>query len=114
MSNFKSIHGGFQMTFENGLTISVMFRGGNYCEHKMADFYIAKNNMESEGHHDSSDAEIAIWNEDNTWLRFGWDTVEGWLSTNDVAGWITRAAAARDMADLQSTVSLPPDVDDEE
>jgi hypothetical protein len=107
MSNFKSVHGGFQMTFGNGLTISVMFRGGNYCEHKNAAFDTAKNNMEEDGHHKSPDAEIAIWDEADTWLRFGWDTVEGWLSTDDVAGWITRAAAARDMADLQSTITLP-------
>lgn len=107
MSNFKSIHGGFQMTFGNGLTISVMFRGGNYCEHKWADYFSAKEAMETDGHHNSKDAEIAIWDEANTWLRFGWDTVEGYLKTDDVAGWITRAAAAKDMADLQSTVSLP-------
>lgn len=113
MSNFKSVHGGFQMTFANGLTISVMFHGGNYCEHKMEDYYSAKNAMEKEGSHNSKDAEIAIWNEADTWLRFGWDTVEGWLSTDDVAGWITRAAAARDMADLQSTVILPSEADEE-
>jgi hypothetical protein len=106
MSNFKSVHGGFQMTFENGLTISVMFRGGNYCEHKYADYYFAKSQME-EGSHNSSDAEIAIWDKADTWLRFGWDTVEGYLSTNDVAGWIGRASSAKDMADLQSTVTLP-------
>lgn len=107
MSNFKSIHGGFQMTFENNLTISVMFRGGNYCEHKWQDFDFAVNKMGEDGHLNSKDAEIAIWDEGNTWLRFGWDTVEGYLSTNDVAGWIARAAAAKDMADLQSTVALP-------
>lgn len=109
MSNFRSVHGGFQMTFGNGLTISVMFRSGNYCEHKHEDYDFAKSEMEKEGRHNSKDAEIAIWDEANTWLRFGWDTVEGYLSTDDVAGWITRAAAARDMADLQSTVTLPDD-----
>lgn len=109
MSNFRSVHGGFQMTFENGLTISVMFRGGNYCEHKWKDYYSAKEEMEAEGRHNSKDAEIAIWNEEDTWLRFGWDTVEGYLSTNDVAGWIARAAAAQSLADLQSTVALPND-----
>ena len=107
MSNFKSVHGGFQMTFENGLTISVMFRGGNYCEHKWQDYDFAKSQIESEGCHASKDAEIAIWDEANTWLRFGWDNVEGYLSTNDVAGWILRAYSAKDMADLQSTVTLP-------
>ena len=28
---------GFQMQFSNGLTISVMFGEGNYCEHKWSD-----------------------------------------------------------------------------
>jgi hypothetical protein len=33
MSNFKSTNNkGFQMTFENGWTISVQFGYGNYCD----------------------------------------------------------------------------------
>jgi hypothetical protein len=33
MSNFKSTENkGFQMTFENGWTISVQFGYGNYCD----------------------------------------------------------------------------------
>jgi hypothetical protein len=35
MSNFKSTNNkGFQMTFENGWTISVQFGYGNYCSHR--------------------------------------------------------------------------------
>jgi hypothetical protein len=111
MSNFKSIHGGFQMTFSNGLTISVMFRGGNYCEHRNEDYDFAKRKMEEEGRHNSPDAEIAIWDESNKWLRFDYDSVKGWVSADEVGGWITRIMAAKDLADLQSTV---PHASDEE
>jgi hypothetical protein len=109
---FKSVHGGFQMTFSNNLTISVMFKGGNYCEHRHEDFYFAKNAMEKQGRHTSPDAEIAIWNENDKWLRFDYDTVKGFVSADEVGGWITRIMAAKDLAELQSTVL--PSSDEEE
>lgn len=115
MSKFKSVHGGFQMTFSNGLTISVMFRAGNYCEHKYEEYYFAKNKMEEEGRHTSKDAEIAIWDESDKWLRFDqFESVKGWVSTDEVGGWITRIMAAKDLADLQSTVTLPSDEEEGE
>lgn len=104
---FNSVHGGFQITFSNGITISVMFKGGNYCEHKEQDFRFAQKSMEEEGRHTSKDAEIAIWNEGGTWLRFGYDTVKGWVSPDEVGGWISRIMAAKDLAELQSTIDLP-------
>jgi hypothetical protein len=105
MSNFKSVHGGFQMTFDNGLTISVMFRGGNYCEHKMERPTIAMANLETDGIHSSEDAEIGIWDEAGTWLDFGGDTVQGYVTANEVASWIAKITSCKNLADLQSKVA---------
>lgn len=106
MSGFKSVPGGFQMTFNNGLTISVMFRSGNYCEHKYADWEVAANNLRDNGFHGSPDAEIAIWDANDKWLNFDYDQVKGYVPSDEVAGWIHRAATARDIAELQASVEV--------
>ena len=103
MSLLRSVGGGFQMTFGNGITVSVMFRSGNYCEHRYDAFGNDLKEIEDNGHHKSSDAEIAIW-QDETWLDFGGDTVMGYLSADEVASWITRASTAKDIQTLQSEV----------
>lgn len=43
---------GFQISFANGLTISIMFGKGNYCEHR----YAPENSPNG-----SVDAEFAVW-----------------------------------------------------
>lgn len=101
---FRSVSGGFQMTFSNGLTISVMFRGGNYCEHRNAAWEAVSDNIRINGFHGSKDAEIAIWNSEDTWLRFGYDQVKGWCSANEVADWICRASSADTLASLQAEI----------
>ena len=77
---------GFQMTFANGNTISVMFGIGNYCSNK--------NTLKiTDGHTVCNDAEIAIWNSDGNEYIFGnGDSVEGYCTTNEVAQWINCAA----------------------
>jgi hypothetical protein len=104
MSLFKSVGGGFQMTFANGITVSVMFRSGNYCEHRYDAFGSDLKEIGDNGHHKSADAEIAIW-QDEIWLDFGCDTVAGYLSADEVAGWIARASTAKDIQALQAEVS---------
>jgi len=71
---------GFQMTFENGNTISVQFGEGNYCA----------NRRESKNY--SKDAEIAIWNKDGENYKFDDRDVVGWQTTDEVAKWIDFAA----------------------
>lgn len=73
---------GFQMTFANGNTISVMFGDGNYCGQQINTGGVSKNET----------AEIAICNNDGKWYDFGNDTVKGWLTTDEVAEWINLAA----------------------
>ena len=77
---------GFQMTFENGWTISVQFGYGNYCDNNRHpdgfDFGKNKDIVQS------YDAEIAIWN-NGTWYTFeDGDTVKGYCSADEVATWV--------------------------
>jgi len=85
---------GFQMTFENGLTISVQWGPMNYCAQRSQAFAP----HESEGHrgkvNTSIDAEIAIWDAKDHWFDFGSDTVKGWVKADEVAHWIYLAEAA--------------------
>lgn len=70
---------GFHMTFDNGVTISVQFGYGNYCDNRdlitLSDFIDTS----------SSNAEIMIWNDDKVITNelFG-DDVQGYLSANEV------------------------------
>ena len=84
---FKITRGtGFQMTFENGWTISVQFGYGNYCDNnRHPDGFDFGKNLNTV---QSSDAEIAIWNSEGTWYNFGSDTVKGYCSADEVATWI--------------------------
>lgn len=77
---------GFHMTFENGVTISVQFGFGNYCENKLdykiMDYLIncIPKNVES------VDAEIMIWDGNDKVItdKIFDDDVQGYLSPNDV------------------------------
>jgi hypothetical protein len=75
---------GFQLTFDNGWTISVQWGAGNYCSNKMVD--TNKNNSMLE----SANAEIAIWDADHKDFDFGnGQLCLGWLTPNEVADWIS-------------------------
>lgn len=83
---------GLQMTFENGLTISIQFGVGNYCERRS--LTASFQSEMSESLIQSANAEIAIWDAFDNDYNFGSDTVTGWVSTNDVADWIYRVKNA--------------------
>lgn len=74
---------GFQMTFENGWTVSVQFGGGNYCANRNAPIPSVKDE-------ESSNAEVAAWDAEGRWHNFGGDAVEGYLSADAVAKFINR------------------------
>jgi hypothetical protein len=82
---------GFHMRFTNGWTISVQFGWANYCENRFhPDGY---NFSTQQFFTESSDAEIAIWdnNEQDYIFDFGDgfnDTVKGHCSPDEVAKWI--------------------------
>lgn len=79
---------GFQMTFENDLTVSVQWGAGNYCDNhfpKDGDFTFSKDAM-------SDTAEVAIIGHDGEFINpqnflhdISTDTeVAGWLSPSQV------------------------------
>ena len=86
---------GFRLTFENGLTVSVQFGPGNYCERRDDGFGCVNHD-----HHESRDAEVAVLTDDGSWVAEypHWsdgDTVCGWLSANQIADIITWAASRK-------------------
>ena len=94
-TGFKSCENkGFQITFENGWTISVQFGKGNYCERRSFD----ENAWQPEaiGIVQSANAECAVWDADGNWLDMDeCDQVVGWQTPDEVATLIARVAAFR-------------------
>ena len=63
--SFKITGGkGFHFNFPNGVTVSVQFGAGNYCEHYDDDFDPLKKTIESH------DAEVAIWKKGGEWITW--------------------------------------------
>jgi hypothetical protein len=74
---------GFQVSFDNGFTVSVMFGAGNYCEHRFSDMELGGTvNMWSE--HNSVSAEIAVIGPDGEFVTGFPGCPEG----NQVRGWV--------------------------
>lgn len=112
MSRFASTQNkGFQMKFENGLTISVQFGIMNYCERRKFDLdYLSEmktdivNIINSKiDIVQSANAEIAIWDENDNWFNFGTDQVKGWCSPDEVADWIHKVKSATTIKDIENT-----------
>jgi hypothetical protein len=86
---------GFRMTFKNGLTLSVQFGYGNYCDNHNIENY--DHNNYGKTPMKSDDAEIAIWMTDNMdWVtkyfygnRRQGDDVMGYQTPENVAEIIT-------------------------
>jgi hypothetical protein len=69
---------GTRLTLTNGNQISIMWRQGNYCANRYSEEVTPF----------SEDAEIAIFSPSGDWHNFGFDTVEGWQSVDDILGHI--------------------------
>ena len=86
MSKFTSCQNkGFFMEFENGFRISVQWGIMNYCQRKYdGDF----NAPQKEDYWESTSCEIAVFDKNNDMINIkgsDYDTVVGWLSTDQVA-----------------------------
>jgi hypothetical protein len=98
MGKFKSTSNkGFQLTFNNGLTISVQWGIGNYCERKNC--FNAPEAM-SVKWVESTTAEIAIWDGSDGWFDFGNDVVKGYVEADEVAEWIIKTSKADNLSEL--------------
>lgn len=59
---------GFQITFENGYTVSVQFGGGNYCSNYNDP--IGGENYRASGKKGSATAECAVWGPDGEFIEY--------------------------------------------
>lgn len=82
-------HKGFQMTFENGWTVSVQWGPGNYGSNHDANDYAAP---QKERVYCASTAEVAAWDKNTKWFSFDSDTVKGYLSADEVAQFISEVS----------------------
>ena len=81
---------GFKLTFANGWTASVQWGPGNYCDKRMNAYgYDAPKKTEE---WESETAEVAAWDASGKWFDFGGDTIQGYLSADDVATFINMIA----------------------
>ena len=106
MSRFLATRNkGFRMTFKNGFAISVQWGPGNYCEKKDEDF----DKPMDERFWESRSAEIAIIDTNNNiqenssvgMISLGRDTVEGWVSADQVAKVITIVQSSKTKEEIQ-------------
>ena len=74
---------GFQLTFQNGWTISVQWGKGNYCSNRNLE-------IKYESILEAKSAEIAIWDINNKSYEINGDLVVGWVTTDEVAEWIDK------------------------
>lgn len=91
MKKFNSTSNkGFHMTFANGITASVQWGAGNYCDNYFSkDFSFSKEAS-------SNTAEVAAWNENNEWVTNKFcdtcDDVAGYLSPDEVLQFLNSCA----------------------
>jgi len=86
---------GFQITFENGNTVSVQWGPSNYCElmderGRNAPFDAPMQCVDSGWK--AKSVEVAAWNKDGEWHNCGSDQVKGWLTPDQVAEFIAFVA----------------------
>ncbi len=89
---------GFQITFENKITVSVQFGIGNYCDkkdegimgsEKLLDIWEAKT------------AEVAVWDVNNTWLDIQGNQVKGWVNPSELIKLLSIIESSNSFDELQ-------------
>jgi hypothetical protein len=97
----STMNKGFSMTFENGITISVQFGYGNFCDNKIMNAEYGEELREPIV--SSRTAEIAIWDSNLTYFRFSnGEPVVGYVTPDEVAAWIAIASKARTLTELET------------
>lgn len=92
---------GFQMTFENGLTISCQMGSSNYCSNR--DFRRGFQAEMRQPVTECNNCEVAIWNKENRWITGKIFAEMGLESTEDaVAGWVDTMTVAKVIAYVSS------------
>jgi len=78
---------GYQIIFDNGWTVSVQWGVFNYCSNKSYDSVQNLIGADKEaGEKGAETVELAAWKDiDDTWLKFGNDTVAPYVNAESVA-----------------------------
>jgi len=80
---------GFSITFENGNTVSVQWGPGNYCNPEHSDGRNAPHDAPMKTRTwKAQNAEVAAWDSEGAWHQFEHDSVDGWLTADEVAAFI--------------------------
>jgi hypothetical protein len=88
---------GFQVSFDNGLTVSVMFGSGNYCENRFSDLEVG-DTVKVWSQHNSVSAEIAVIDHNGNFVT-GFPgcpkggQVRGWVEPDEMLEVMNWAAA---------------------
>jgi len=88
---------GFQVTFDNGFTVSVMFGTRNYCQHRDSHVEVG-DTVKVWSDHNSPDAEIAVIGPNGDFVT-GFpgcpdcDQVRGWVDAEEMLQVMNWAAA---------------------
>ena len=89
--NFTCNNGGFQITFANGLTASVQWRSGNYCDNHFSRF--------TTDFQESNTAEVAVLDSRGEFVNMNYfydgtndDEVAGYLSSDQVAEFLYKVS----------------------
>ena len=108
---FMATGAGFQVTFDNGWTISVQWGPGGYCDKRMKSLDVEVDGMKSRN------AEIAAWNEDDIWWDFGTQSpsedgtsTQPYVKPDELIGYIQEISSitmSRDEAQFASANSSP-------
>jgi len=108
---------GFQITFSNGVTISVQFGPNNYCDNREFGPNITEASFGEEG---CKNAEIAFWDAKGDWItkeftrdvlkQEPYDYVLGFVPTDDIA----KAIAWASSLDTTTLVRWVKPVEEEE
>jgi len=75
---------GFQMTFSNGWTVSVLF-GKHDCSNNIKFAEVSANT-----------AEVSAWDKDDNWYKFDCER-SGWKTPNEVQAFINMIALKEDL-----------------
>jgi hypothetical protein len=81
---------GFQMTFDNGWTVSVQFGYGNYCANRMLNDIATYEGKPLTFDIKCENAEVARWHKDDT---VAMAEPDGWQTPDQVAAFIAATAA---------------------
>lgn len=86
---------GFQITFDNGYTVSVQFGPGNYCDNRSLSLSWPAGGGEPV---ECVNAEVAVFAADGEWYRpacFGEmnEDVQGWVRPDQIPALLTEVAA---------------------